>query len=266
MNRLQKPTPLRPARNGIGCLLFLWMLVLGGWSFGAERPPNIIFILADDLGYGDIGAFGQKKIRTSNLDQMAAEGMRFTHHYSGNAVCAPSRCVLMTGKHPGHAFIRNNRSTPPEGQYPIPDETVTMVELFQTLGYVTGGFGKWGLGGPDSSGQPMKQGFTRWFGYYCQGVAHNHYPTYLWDDDRKFPLQNAEFSSKQALPPGADPNDPASYTRYTGKEYAMDLITEQAVKFVRDHKDGPFLLYYPTIIPHLALQAPEDSLAEYKDA
>jgi arylsulfatase len=112
----------------------------------------------------------------------------------------------------------------------------------------------------------MKQGFTRWFGYYCQGVAHNHYPTYLWDDDRKFPLNNPAFASNQKLPDGADPNDPASYAGYVGKEYAMDLITDQAVKFVRDHKDQPFFLYYPTIIPHLALQVPEDSLAEYKDA
>ena len=241
-------------------------LALSASASAAAPLPNIVFLIADDLGYGDVGCFGQTKIKTPNIDALAREGLRLTQHYSGNAVCAPSRCVLMTGKHPGHAFIRNNRSTPPEGQYPIPDDTLTMMEAFQKLGYATGGFGKWGLGGPGSSGQPMKQGFTRWFGYYCQGVAHNHYPTYLWSDAERFPLKNPEFSSKQALPPDADPSDPASYAGYTGKEYAMDLITEEAVKFVRASKDQPFFLYFPTIIPHLALQVPEDSLAEYKDA
>ena len=231
----------------------------------AERP-NVVFLFADDLGYGEVGCFGQEKIRTPNIDRLAKEGLRLTQHYSGNAVCAPSRCVLMTGKHPGHAFIRNNRSTPPEGQFPIPDETVTMVELFQKLGYVTGGFGKWGLGGPDSSGMPTKQGINRWFGYYCQGVAHNHYPTYLWSDDQRFPVENPEFSAHQKFPADADPADPASYKRYEGKHFAMDLITEQAVKFVQDNKARPFFLYYPTIIPHMAMQVPADSLAEYKDA
>ncbi|MSU44555.1 MAG: N-acetylgalactosamine-6-sulfatase, partial [Pedosphaera sp.] len=141
------------------------------------RPPNVVFIIADDLGYGDIGSYGQKKIRTPHLDRMAAEGMRFTQHYSGNAVCAPSRCVLMTGKHPGHAFIRDNKQFKPgeEGQYPIPADTVTLAKLFQQRGYAVGGFGKWGLGGPGTEGEPLKQGFTRWFGYNCQAVAHNFY-------------------------------------------------------------------------------------------
>jgi arylsulfatase A-like enzyme len=252
----------------LGALLLQFSGLPGdGQAIAVEpRRPNVVFLIADDLGYGDLGCFGQTKIRTPHIDQLAREGMRLTQHYSGNAVCAPSRCVLMTGLHPGHAFIRNNRSTPPEGQYPIPADTVTMMKVFRDLGYATGGFGKWGLGGPGSTGQPMKQGFTRWFGYYCQGVAHNHYPTYLWDDDRRHPLDNPEFASNQKLPDGADPNDPASYTRYVGKTYAMDAITDQAVKFVRDNRDRPFFLYYPTIIPHLALQVPEDSLAEYKDA
>src|SRR4029453_17572552 len=249
----------------LGFLLFP-LVCLGTGNAGEPKRPNIVFLIADDLGYGDIGCFGQTKIRTPHIDQLAKEGMRLTQHYSGNAVCAPSRCVLMTGKHPGHAFIRNNRSTPPEGQYPIPEDTVTLMKLFRELGYATGGLGKWGPGGPGSPGQPMEQGFTRWFGYYCQGVAHNHYPTYLWDDDRKFPLDNPEFSAHQKLPPGADVNDPATYAKYTGKQFAMDLITEEAVKFVRVSKDRPFFLYFPTIIPHLALQVPADSLAEYKDA
>jgi arylsulfatase A len=248
------------------CFLLFPLLCMGTGNAAEPKRPNVVFLIADDLGYGDVGCFGQTKIRTPNIDQLAKQGMRLTQHYSGNAVCAPSRCVLMTGKHPGHAFIRNNRSTPPEGQYPIPADTVTLIKLFCDLGYATGGFGKWGLGGPDSTGQPMKQGFTRWFGYYCQGVAHNHYPTYLWSDDRKFPLKNPDFSAHQKLPPGADVNDPASYANYTGTQFAMDLITDEAVKFVRDNKDKPFFLYFPTIIPHLALQVPEDSLAEYKDA
>src|SRR6185436_6634518 len=131
----------RKARHRIGTwnLMFVWFLVFGIWCFGAEptvvRKPNIIFILADDLGYGDIGAFGQKKIRTPHLDRMAAEGMRFTQHYSGNAVCAPSRCVLLTGKHPGHAWIRDNKEVKPEGQAPIPADTTTLAKLLRQQGY-----------------------------------------------------------------------------------------------------------------------------------
>ncbi|HRH99037.1 MAG TPA: sulfatase-like hydrolase/transferase, partial [Prosthecobacter sp.] len=159
------------------------LLVLLALTLTAHaRQPNIVFILADDLGPGDLGCYGQKIIKTPNIDRMAAEGMKFTQHYSGNAVCAPSRCVLMTGLHPGHAFIRNNRQADDakgikvvgkperEGQFPIPSETVTVAEVFKSAGYSTGGFGKWGLGGPTSSGAPLKQGFDRWFGYNCQGA------------------------------------------------------------------------------------------------
>jgi arylsulfatase A len=226
--------------------------------------PNIVFIIADDLGYGDLGCFGQKKFRTPNIDRMAAEGMRLTQHYAGNAVCAPSRCVLMTGKHPGHAFVRNNRSTPPEGQWPIPLDTVTVAKLLKKQGYATGGFGKWGLGGPESTGEPLKQGFDRFYGYNCQAVAHNFYPTYLWDNDRKVPLKNPEFSAHQKFPADADPKDPTAFARYSGKEYSADLITGQALRFVQENKNRPFFLFVPTTIPHLALQVPEDSLAEYR--
>ena len=231
----------------------------------APRPPNVIFIIADDLGYGDLGCYGQKIIRTPHLDRMAAEGLRFTQHYAGNAVCAPSRCVLMTGKHPGHAFIRDNRQFQPkeEGQFPIPADTVTVAKLFQQRGYATGGFGKWGLGGPDTTGEPLKQGFTRWFGYNCQAVAHNFYPTYLWDNDRKVPTRNPAFPAQDKLKPGDDPNDPKAYARFTAQDYAPDLIAEQTRAFIRDHKDRPFFCYIPTTVPHLALQVPEDSLAEY---
>lgn len=252
--------------NRFRWLTFL-VLVLGfvsSVSAADAARPNIVFILADDLGYGELGCFGQTKIKTPNLDKLAAEGMRLTQHYSGNAVCAPSRCVLMTGKHPGHAFIRNNRSTPPEGQYPIPADTVTLPKLLGKHGYVCGGFGKWGLGGPGSTGEPLKQGMNRFFGFNCQAVAHNHYPTHLWDDDKQVRLNNPDFDAHQnKLAAGADPNDSASYAGFVGKEFAQDVIMEQALRFVRDNKSRPFFLYVPSTIPHLAIQVPEDSLAEY---
>lgn len=237
----------------------------------AERP-NIVFLLADDLGYGDIGAFGQKKIRTPNLDRLAAEGMKFTQHYSGNAVCAPSRCVLMTGRHPGHAFIRDNRQAKAagfdfdEGQFPVPPDTLQLPLLLQRLGYATGAFGKWGLGPVGSTGDPARQGIDQFFGFNCQAVAHNYYPVALWDNARQVSLNNPKFASSQTLPAGADPNDPASYERYRGKDYAPDLIAERARQFIRDHRREPFFLYFPTTVPHLALQVPEDSLAEYAGA
>ncbi len=239
-------------------------IALCGPSSAAEKP-NIVFLIADDLGYGDLGCYGQKRIRTPHLDRLAAEGMRFTAHYSGNNVCAPSRCVLMTGKHPGHAYIRNNRQAQgfSEGQEPVPPGTLQLPLLLRKQGYTLGGFGKWGLGPMGSTGDPLQQGFDRWFGYNCQAVAHNYYPTHLWDNDRQIALKNPKFAAHQQLPEGADPHSPASYTRFSGTDYAPDLITEQALKFLRDNKDRPFFLYYPTTVPHLALQVPEDSLREY---
>ncbi len=246
------------------CAVFFSVLLVAAPS-APPRPPNVVFIIADDLGYGDIGCYGQKLIRTPHLDRMAAEGMRFTQHYSGNAVCAPSRCVLMTGKHPGHAYIRDNRQfkKDEEGQEPIPAGTVTLARLFQQRGYATGGFGKWGLGGPGTAGEPLKQGFTRWYGYNCQGVAHNFYPTYLWDNDQKTPTRNAAFSAHDKLKPGEDPSDAKTYARFQGQDYAPDVIAEQTRAFIRQHKDRPFFCFIPTTVPHLALQVPDDSLAEY---
>jgi arylsulfatase A-like enzyme len=240
-----------------------------------SRPPNVIFIIADDLGYGELGSYGQQRIHTPHLDQMAAEGMRFTQMYSGNAVCAPSRSVLMTGKHPGHTYVRDNRQWSKarlmpklgrpefEGQEPLPSEVFTLVEAMKGNGYTTGGFSKWGLGGPTSTGEPLKQGFDRWFGYNCQAVAHNFYPTYLWDNDRTISLNNPPFSAHDSLKPEEDPKNPQSYTRFQGKEYAPDLINEAALDFARKHKDRPFFLYWPTTAPHVALQVPDDSLHEY---
>lgn len=251
-------------RNAIVVALLLGLL----WSSRAQaekkRKPNIVLIIADDLGYRELGCFGQKRIRTPHIDKLAAQGMRLTQHYSGNAVCAPSRCVLMTGKHPGHAYVRSNKSTPPEGQWPIPDSEVTLAEVLKGQGYVTGAFGKWGLGGPSSAGRPLNQGIDRFFGYNCQGKAHTYYPEYLWNDERKLLLNNKPpVPGHASLPKGAKPGDPRSYDKLKGTDYAPDRINKAALEFVRKNKDRPFFLYYPTIIPHLALHVPDEELAQY---
>lgn len=234
-----------------------------------RRPPNIVFILADDLGYGELGCFGQTKIRTPNIDRLAAEGMKFTQHYAGNAVCAPSRCVLMTGLHPGHAPVRDNREAKPEGQTPIPAATVTIAELLKGAGYATGAFGKWGLGPVGSEGDPLKQGFDRFYGFNCQRNAHNYYAAYVYDDNRRAPLNNpdmlrGEHWLRGKLTDEVDPNDPAAYAMFSGQDYAPDLMDAEAIKFIKSHKDQPFFCYIPTSVPHLALQVPADSLAEYE--
>ncbi len=234
-----------------------------------DVPPNIIYIYADDLGYNEVGAYGQTKIRTPNIDRLAAEGMRFTQHYSGSAVCAPSRSVLLTGKHTGHTYIRNNKELggwgpdEPEGQWPLAADEVTVAEILQEQGYATGAMGKWGLGGPDDHGRPNMQGFDHYYGYLCQRVAHNYYPTHLWRNDEKDMLPGNEyFDAHQSIEAPFD--DPADYDRFKGATYAPDLIADEALQFIRDHAEGPFFLYYPTIVPHLAIQVPDDSLAEYE--
>ena len=233
-------------------------------SHAAEQNPNIVFILADDLGYRELGSFGQKRIRTPNLDRLASQGMKLTQHYCGNAVCAPSRCVLMTSKHPGHATVRSNKSTPPEGQWPIFDEDVTLAEVFQEQGYVTGAFGKWGLGGPGSCGDPMVQGINRFFGYNCQAHAHSYYPSYLWDNDKHIKLNNnPPVPGHKGLSKGADPKDPRSYDEFKGQDYAPDRINAAALEFVKANKDRQFFLYYPTVIPHVALHVPDEELTPY---
>jgi arylsulfatase A-like enzyme len=255
--------------GGLKPYLALISLVLFALLARATDRPNIVFLLADDLGYGDLGCYGQQKFRTPNIDRLAADGMRFTAHYAGNNVCAPSRCVFMTGMHPGHAYVRQNEQANvqglpyKEGQTPVPAGYLTLPLNLKRLGYTLGAFGKWGLGPMGSTGDPLKQGFDRFFGFNCQAVAHNYFPTHLWDNDREITLNNPSFSAHQKFPAGADPNAPESYARYAGKEYAPDLCLREALKFVRSNKDRPFFLYYPTTVPHLALQVPEDSLAEY---
>jgi arylsulfatase A len=228
-------------------------------SLSAAAPPNIVFILADDLGRGDLGCYGQTKIKTPNIDRLAAEGMKFMQHYCGNCVCAPSRCTLMTGLHSGHAFIRANRENgssfynSPEGQLAIPAETVTVAKLLKAAGYSTACVGKWGLGGPDSEGHPNRQGFDLFFGYLCQRKAHTHYPDYLWRNSEKVMLDG-----NQTRVEGNN-----KLIQVSAKQYSQDVMTAEALKFVRQNAGKPFFLYVPYIVPHVALQVPKDSLSEY---
>mgnify|MGYP000731259164 CR=1 FL=1 len=226
----------------------------------SKELPNIIFILADDLGYGELGCYGQKKIRTPHLDQMAREGMKFTQHYAGSAVCAPSRCTLLTGLHTGHAYIRNNDEMPErgdvwhdpnlEGQRPIPENTITLASLLKKAGYRTAAIGKWGLGGPDSPGHPNKHGFDLFFGYLCQRVAHNYYPTHLWKNNQKYILEgNKYFFPHQKFPPDRDPNDPEAYQAYRGEIYSVDVMVEEAHRFIKQNKNKPFFLYLALHFP-----------------
>ena len=203
-----------------------------------RRKPNIVFVLADDLGYGDLGCYGQTHFKTPNIDRLAAEGMKFTQHYSGSTVCAPSRCVLMTGLHTGHCYIRDNREHQPIGQEPLAAEAVTVAERLKAVGYATGAFGKWGLGYPGSEGEPLRHGFDEFFGYYCQRNAHRYYPDYLFHNDRKVPLD--------------------------GKTYSQGLIEARALDFIRRNKDRPFFCYMPVTIPHAAMQAPEESIVPFR--
>lgn len=206
-----------------------------------SRSPNIIYILADDLGYGDVSVYGQTKFQTPNIDQLAAEGMLFTQHYSGAPVCAPARSTLMTGLHTGHTPIRGNLGTEPEGQYPLPDSVYTMTEMLKKAGYVTGAFGKWGLGFIDTEGDPNRQGIDTFYGYNCQSLAHNYYPEYIWSNHDKVLLSG-----------NADGG--------TG-EYAPALIHQKALEFIEQNKDTTFFLFYPTTIPHAEL-AVEESYTE----
>jgi arylsulfatase A-like enzyme len=203
----------------------------------SARNPNIILILADDLGYGDLSCYGQNKFKTPNIDRLAAEGIKFTQHYAGSTVCAPSRCTLMTGLHTGHAQIRGNKSVKPEGQAPMKAGTVTIPTLLRQAGYVTGMFGKWGLGSPGSESDPALF-FDEFYGYNCQGEAHNYYPKHLWHNKDKVLLD--------------------------GKTYSHDLIMQAGLDFIRTNKDRPFFCYIPVTIPHASLHAPKELHDKYR--
>ncbi|WP_439623325.1 arylsulfatase [Gemmata sp.] len=209
-----------------------------------ERPPNVVFILADDLGCFELGCYGQKLIKTPNIDKLAESGMKFTHFYSGCPVCAPARCTLMTGKHLGHAAVRNNKEARPEGQHPLPAGEVTVAALLKAKGYATGAMGKWGLGMWDTTGSPLKHGFDLFYGYNCQRHAHTHYPTYLYRNETRIELKG---------------NDGKA-----GEQFTQDLFEAEALSFIDKNKDTPFFLYLPFTVPHVAVQAPDDALAEYK--
>lgn len=252
---------------------------LTGAAGFAKEKPNIVYILADDLGYSEIGPYGQKLIETPNLDRLARDGMVFTQHYCGSPVSAPSRCVLLTGQHTGHAFVRGNHEWGErgevwnftkavedpglEGQYPLPDSIRTLAEYLKEAGYTTGLVGKWGLGAPNSEGLPTRQGFDFFYGYVCQRQAHTYYPKHLWRNEEKVWLDNDLVVPGTKLDPGADPLDPASYRKFTQKQFSAELFIREAEGFIDRSKDRPFFLYFASTLPHLALQAPKEWIDKY---
>jgi arylsulfatase A-like enzyme len=220
-------------------LFAIALLLLTLPAAAQTRPPNIVLILADDLGWGHCGCYGQTKIRTPNIDRLAAEGMKFNQFYAGANVCAPSRSVLMTGQHTGHTAVRNNGL-----KRHLYDEDVTIAEVLKKAGYATGGFGKWGLGLPDTPGVAVKQGFDTWCGQYSQMHAHFYYPYWVMKDLGRLPL-------------------PENEGRRRGR-YVQDVIHEEALKFIDANRERPFLAYLPYIMPHVELLAPPEARKEYE--
>lgn len=210
----------------------------------SNPAPNVIYILADDLGYGDLGILGQKHFDTPHIDKLANEGLIFTNHYSGSTVCAPSRASLLTGKHTGHAPVRGNLEVQPEGQYPMPNGTFIIPQMLKQAGYTSGIFGKWGLGAPGTSSEPLNMGFDRFYGYNCQRMAHHYYPYFLWNDDKREVLWD-NFGMERG-------------------SYAPDLIHKQALEFIEDNKDQPFFCYYAIIQPHAEMFAQEKYMEKYR--
>lgn len=226
-----------------GCILLLSCNHSKKATNSVDSRPNIIFILADDLGYGDLGVTGQQKIETPGIDKLAAGGMRFTQFYCGTSVCAPSRSSLMTGQHTGHTPIRGNLSAKPEGQFPLKAEAVTIAEVLKGAGYTTADFGKWGLGFVGTEGDPLNQGFSTFYGYNCQTEAHNYFPDHLWNNDKRVELPNTE--NNKAV-------------------YAADDIHNKAIEFLGQKRVTPFFMFLSYTLPHAALQLPHgDSLLEY---
>ncbi|WP_298365804.1 arylsulfatase [uncultured Lutibacter sp.] len=205
------------------------------------QKPNIIYILADDLGYGDLSCYGQVNFQTPNIDKLADNGMKFTQHYSGSTVCAPSRSSLMTGQHTGHTPIRGNKELKNrEGQTPMPASSYTIAEMLKEAGYTTGAFGKWGLGFIGSEGDAINQGFDEFYGYNCQRMAHRYYPPYLWKNDEKVILEGNDWTNTVT--------------------YAPDKIQDATLEFIEENKDKPFFAYVPIVLPHAELISPQDSI------
>ena len=233
----------------------------------AQQKPNIIYIYADDLGYGELGCYGQQKIKTPNLDKIARDGIKFTQHYTSAPVCAPARCMLMTGKHSGHSYIRGNYELgefgddQEGGQMPLPEGTFTIAKLMRQAGYTTGAIGKWGLGMNATTGDPNKQGFDYFYGYLDQKQAHNYYPTHLWENGKRDLLNNSYIQVHRPLP--KDAADTA-FNYFKGKDYSLTKMAEKTLAFIRQNKNKPFFLYLPYTGPHVSLQAPDEAVNEYR--
>lgn len=247
----------------------VWLAALG-WAWGAAAETNrlnVVFILADDLGWGELGCYGQQKIPTPNLDRLAAQGMRWTRHYSGAPVCAPSRCVLMTGKHLGHAEVRGNLQAKTlfpeftEGQIPLTESARTFVQLFRDMGYRTGAMGKWGLGPVGSTGDPNRKGFDLFFGYNCQAVAHSYYPPHLWRNAEKVVINPRPISGHAKPVEGA-----VAMEDWIGEQYAPKLMIAEAERFIAVNRESPFLLYLAFIEPHVAMHPPKESVEKFPAA
>ncbi|WP_028666057.1 arylsulfatase [Runella zeae] len=232
-------------KTWLGICFLICLTVSGKAQQKNATQPNIVLIVADDLGYGDVGFNGQKLIKTPNLDRLAAQGMRFNQFYAGTTVCAPSRSALMTGQHTGHTYIRGNKEIIPEGQQPLAASETTIAEVLKKAGYTTAAFGKWGLGPVGSEGDPLKQGFDYFYGYNCQKLAHRYYPAHLWENEKKIVL-----TENQNL--------------QVAKTFAPDLIQQQTLTFIDKQNDKqPFFLFLPYILPHAELLVPDDPLLEY---
>lgn len=255
--------------------LLLWgAAVLGvGHPLSAQvgrslGKPNIIYIYADDMGYGELGSYGQIHIKTPHLDQLAKEGMRFTQHYTSAPVCAPARCMLLTGKHGGHSYIRGNyelggfEDSTEGGQMPLPEGIFTLPGMLKKAGYKTALVGKWGLGMAGTSGSPLQHGFDYYYGYLDQKQAHNYYPTHLWENDHWDTLGNPVMKVHQALDPATATQ--ADFDKFSGKVYAPARMTEKALQFINTQGRQPFFLYLPYTIPHVSLQAPQAYIDKYK--
>ncbi len=259
--------------------IFFGLIAFSCQENEAQKKPNIIYILADDLGYGELGVYGQEKIQTPNIDALASNGMLFTQHYSGAPVCAPSRYMLLTGKHAGHARIRGNDEWAErgdvwnyekavndpnlEGQRPILNTTVTLGKVLQNAGYKTAVVGKWGLGAPLTEGIPNKSGFDLFYGYNCQRQAHQLYPKHLWKNEEKIWLDNELIAPRTKLDSTADIADIKSYQKFEQQQYAPALMQQEVLQFIEDNKDQPFFMYYASPLPHLPLQVPHEYVEKY---
>lgn len=256
--------------SGVKKYVVAFLLVVAATVVGyAQQRPNIIFLLGDDMGYQSIGAFGQQKIKTPHLDKLARNGMKLTKFYS-NHLCSPSRGSLLTGFHTGNGLIRGNHElggyadSLEFGQMPLPLNIKTLGAELKKVGYATAVMGKWGVGGPGSTGAPHLHGIDLFYGYLDQKQAHNYYPTHLWRNTLWEPLPNDYFSPHQELPAHLDPHDDASYAKYTGKIYAPDTIASEAIKFIKENSHQPFFLEMAFTLPHMALQVPASALEQYK--